>query len=362
MERDREALFQLLRVALTGDCRVCMPTEIDWTRLIHIANTQGVAAIAFDGLQKLTEATTYEPHGLGKMEKLKWFAASQSIERSHERQLTSASELSRLWHTNGIRTLVLKGFAFASYYPLPCHRPASDMDCYLCGRYEAGNKVVELLGIRVDREDYRHSTFMFKDVYVENHKICTTVRGLPQRKRFEASLRSLLENEKTQFIGNSFLEKPCDRFNALYFLQHAHRHFLREGITLRHICDWAMIINRAHCFDADFWAACHRNDLKPFAETMTRLAYMVCGVQAEWLPNDVKLEKHDMLLLEDCFCIERNAVRYGNHWKAHLQMVNNMLSMRWKYKFFSNRPLIVELLSLVWSNWFEKNPEIPKLN
>ena len=362
MERDREALFLLLRAALTADCRFVMPSGIDWTRLIHNAKTQGVAAIALDGLQILTNNTAYEPHGLEKTAKLQWFAVSQCIEKRYERQLASANELSRLWHRNGIRTLVLKGFAFADYYPQPCHRLASDMDCYLCGRYEDGNKAVELLGIKVDREDYRHSTFMFKDVYVENHKICTTVRGLPQRKRFEASLCSLLENEKTRFLGDSFLEKPCDRFNALYFLQHAHRHFLREGITLRHVCDWAMIVNKAHCFDNDFWTSCRNNDLMPFAETMTRLARKVCGVQAEWLPNDVKLEKHDMLLLEDCFCIERNAVRYGNHWKAHLQMVNNMLSMRWKYKYFSNRPLIVELLSLVWSNWFEKDPDIPKLS
>lgn len=362
MERDREALFLLLRAALTGDCRVSMPTDIDWTRIIHTAKTQGVAAIAFDGLQKLVDDTAYEAYGLEKMAKLQWFATSQSIEKSHERQLSSAMELSRLWHAKGIRTLVLKGFAFAGYYPLPCHRPASDMDCYLCGKYEDGNKAVELLGIKVDREDYRHSTFTFKDVFVENHKICTTVRGLPQRRRFEASLRSLLENEKTQIIGGSFLERPCDRFNALYFLQHAHRHFLREGITLRHVCDWAMIINRAHCFDDELWTACRNNDLKPFAETMTRLACKVCGVHAAWLPDDVELEKHDMLLLEDCFCIERNAVKYGKHWKAHLQMVGNMVSMRWKYKYFSNRPLIVELLSLVWSNWFEKSPEIPKLN
>ena len=362
MERDREALFQLLTTALTGNCCVSIPSGIDWSLLIHVAKAQGVAAIALDGLQTLITNNGYEPRGLEKMAKLQWFAASQAIVRGHDRQFASAAELSKLWHEDGVRTLLLKGFAFASYYPQPCHRPASDMDCYLCGKYEEGNKAVERLGIRVNREDYRHSTFLFKDVFVENHKICTTVRGLEQRKRFEARLRSLLENENTQFIGNSFLEKPCDRFNVLYFLQHAHRHFLREGITLRHVCDWAMIVDKAHCFDNAFWTECRDNDLEPFAATMTRLAYKVCGVKATWLQYDVKLEKHDIRLLEDCFCIEHNAVRYGNRWKAHLQMVGNMLSMRWKYKYFSNRSLFVELLSLVWSNWFERNPEIPKLN
>lgn len=137
---------------------------------------------------------------------------------------------------------MLKGFAFAQYYPKPLQRLASDMDCYLCGQYEEGNKEVELHGIKVEREDYRHATFQYKDVFVENHKICTTVRGKRQRKCFEAYLRSLLENEPTVDIDGSYLEMPCDRFNTLYFLQHCHRHFLREGITLRYICDWAMIL------------------------------------------------------------------------------------------------------------------------
>ena len=186
------------------------------------------------------------------------------------------------------------------------------MDCYLCGKYEDGNQDVERLGIKVTREDYRHSTFIFKDVFVENHKICTTVRGKRQRKRFEAYLRSLLENEPTNNISESYLEQPCDRFNALYFLQHCHRHFLREGITLRYICDWAMILKSADCFDSDFWNECEKNDLRPFAESMTRLAYVVCGVKAPWMNGDVLLQIQDKMLLDDCFRIADNAIKYGN--------------------------------------------------
>jgi len=51
---------------------------------------------------------------------------------------------------------------------------------------------MEALGLEVNREDYRHSTFTYKNIHVENHKICTTVRGKRQRKIFERYLRSLL--------------------------------------------------------------------------------------------------------------------------------------------------------------------------
>ena len=39
-------------------------------------------------------------------------------------------------------------------------------------------------------------------------------------------------------------------------------------------------------------------------------------------------------------------------------MVKNMLAMRWKYKYFSNRSMGVELICSVWSNWFEKVPKV----
>lgn len=357
MDQTKEGLYALIRIALTSKLPRLFPESVDWNELCTYANMQGVAAIAMDGLQTLMELG-FSPIGLNARIKLQWFGQRLSIEKRHTKQLQSSIELASIWHKSGIRTLVLNGFAFAQYYPKPKQRLASDMDCYLCGKYEEGNQDVERLGIKVEREDYRHSTFQFKDVFVENHKICTTVRGKKQRKLFEAYLRTLLENEPTNKINESYLEQPCDRFNALYFLQHCHRHFLREGITLRYICDWAMILQSAGCFESEFWLVCEKNDLRPFAESMTRLAYMVCGVKAPWIDDEVALQVQDKRLLDDCYHIADNAIKYGNTFKAHLQMVKNMLGMRWKYKYFSRRSMEVELISSVWSNWVEKDPKI----
>lgn len=357
MDKTKEALYALIRIALIGEKPTTFPETVDWNKLYKYAMMQGVAAIAMDGLQTLVK-NGLSPIGLDARIKLRWFGQKLSIEKRHAKQLQSSMELASIWRKSGIRTLVLKGFAFAQYYPKPKQRLASDMDCYLCGDYEVGNSEMERLGIKVNREDYRHATFQYKDVFVENHKICTTVRGKRQRKRFEAYLRSLLENEPTNNINESYLEQPCDRFNALYFLQHCHRHFLREGITLRYICDWAMILHGARCFDSEFWIVCDKNDLKPFAESMTRLAYVVCGVKAPWIDDGEALQVQDIRLLDDCYHIADNAIKYGNILKAHLQMVKNMLGMRWKYKCFSQRSMEVELICSVWSNWVEKNPKI----
>lgn len=358
MNQTQKALYALIRIALIEERPVEFPESVDWIELLEYAKTQGVAAIAMDGLQTLINKIGFSPVGLDVKAKLQLYTLAMSIEKRHIKQIESGKEVASIWRKSGIRTLVLKGFAFAQYYPKPIQRLASDMDCYLCGEYEKGNSEMECIGIKVNREDYRHATFQYKDVFVENHKICTTVRGKRQRKRFEVYLRSLLENEPTVCIDDSYLEMPCDRFNALYFLQHCHRHFLREGITLRYICDWAMILKNADCFDSEFWNECEKNDLRPFAESMTRLTYVICGVKASWMNGDVMLQIQDKMLLDDCYRIVDNAIKYGNSLKAHIQMVKNMLVMRWKYKYFSQRSMEVELISSVWSIWVEKEPKI----
>lgn len=349
MNQTEKALYCLLMVALTEDASVSMPSGVDWNELYALVRTQGIASIAMQGLQTLMDIRDYKPSGVDVKTKLKWYGLAKTIENTHEKQLQSAKDLAKIWHEKGIRILVLKGFAFADYYPIPSQRPASDMDCYLCGKYEEGNGVIEKLGIKVAREDYRHSTFQYKDVFVENHKICTTVRGGKQRKLFERYLRGLLKNEPTRLMKDSYLEIPCDRFNALFFLQHSHRHFLREGITLRYICDWAMILKNTNWFDSEFWHICEENDLLPFTETMTRLACVVCGVKAEWLKGNVELQSQDLSLLQDCYHITDNAIKYGDNFKAHMQMVRNMLSMRWKYQYFSKRSMETELVRSVWA-------------
>ena len=364
MNNTEQALFKLLHIALTDSRDYIIHEDADWTMLFQLACEQGVVAIACNGLQKITNAginiIALSDTERGKVLKYSMIGQAMTVEETCKNQLTAASKLSKLWADNGIRTLVLKGMAFGSYYPVPNHRPCVDMDCYLCGKYEEGNNVVEQQGIEVKKEDYRHSTFFFDNLHVENHKICTTVRGRKQRKVFEKYLRSLLDNETSTRIEVSNLEVPCSMFNALYFLQHAHRHFLRESITLRHVCDWAMITDK--CKDKINWdefrTIAEQNDLLSFAESMTRLANVVCGVKCDALIKEYEMQPQDRMLLDDCYAITDNVIKYGNDFKAHLQMVKNLINQRWKHKYFSKYSFISEILTSVWGVFFEKNPEI----
>ena len=129
MDKTKEALYGLIRMALIGEVPMAFPESVDWNELLEYTRMQGVAAIAMDGLQTLMKNEGFVPVGLDVKTKLQWYALAMSIEKRHTKQLESSKELAYIWHKAGIRTLVLKGFAFAQYYPKSLQRLASDMDC-----------------------------------------------------------------------------------------------------------------------------------------------------------------------------------------------------------------------------------------
>ena len=124
-----------------------------------------------------------------------------------------------------------------------------------------------------------------------------------------------------------------------------------------------MIVKQIACsqdFDMEkFWSQCEKNDLKPFAESMSRVVNYVCAVEAPWLSDgDTCLQKQDQMLLDDCFNLTRNAIKYGNNLKAHVQIVKNIVQQRWKYKYFSEDSFWKDILVSVWCVLFESKPVI----
>ena len=229
-------LFALLRAGVrSGDTPdIGGSTDDRWRELYTAASSQGVSALVWDGIRRLP------PESQPSRElRLRWAYNVERIEHRYGQQRRRAAELAAAYAEAGIRTVVLKGFAVSRLYPVPEHRPCGDLDCFLCGDYERGNRVAEQVGAEVKRDFYKHSHIVFRGLTVENHRFCTAVRGSRRAKRFERHLQRLLVEGPLSCIPETALLVPPPDFNALFLAKHALSHFLTEGISLRHLCDWA---------------------------------------------------------------------------------------------------------------------------
>lgn len=370
---ETELLFLLLRAGLRTEKpddgerlgALCAERTPDWSGLYGQAVRQGVLAIAWDGLNRFVQDRAIAPERLpDRRLKLQWGFNVERIERTYAKQWSVARELAERYAGAGIRTIVLKGFAAAADYPVPEHRPCGDLDCFLMGGYERGNRLAEQYGARVERDHYKHSHILYKGLTIENHQFCTAIRGSRRAKAFERELQNDLSESAPRFLNGSHLETPSPQFNALFLTVHAWGHFLSEGLTLRHLCDWALLLHAAGGrIDWNrFRESSVRRDrgMYAFAESTVRLAHLFLGVAVpQGLEIDTTLSERDERLLHDTL-FDRNPVfnSEGTNWQKRSRIIGNMLHTRWKHKYFSDLSPLGEVLQKVGAYLFERTPRI----
>ena len=356
MNNTEEILFKLISTGLEESSDYCIPKETDWQDVYKTAKAQGIVAICLDGLQKLMlHQKITIPYSL----KMKWIASAVKQELTYTEQWEAAVSLAKLWHDEGLHTYVMKGFVLADMYPKPKMRVFCDLDCYLASEEgwcaDKGNTIVEKTGTAVDRSYYKNSKFHYKGLTVENHHYLLPIKGSQKTKCLEKWLRTQMELKKPQYIGDSYLQLPSEKFNAIYVLAHAQEHFFEKGILLKHICDWAMVLKSyANKVDWNEWTQiCQEYGMLSFGYAMSRLANRVCGVAVPfYCPAD---DEGDRRLLDDT--LYRNVRVNAKHsdMLARIDLVINMFRNSWKFRLFSDTSFMMFCVRRVWGYLFDKD-------
>lgn len=347
-------LFKLISLGLEEQEYCNIPLFVDWKCLWKMASEQGVSAFCLDGLQ-LLEMSNSNLETIHKQLKMQWIASVIHQEQVYYTQWNAAKSLGELYDQHRINTYILKGFSLSRFYPKPEHRPCTDMDCYLKDKFEDGNKIAKENGLTVDCSYYKHSKILLKGLTVENHQYLLPVKGSSKAKRFEQELRTWIEDGNNEYIGDSRLKATSPFFDAVYILAHAQEHFLNEGIILRHICDWAMVL-KAHANKVNWeeWKrVCKEYGMLSFGYAMSRLANKVCGVTVPFdCPKD---DEADRRLLDDT--LYRKACNNGKRsdMQVRIDLVKNMFRNSWKYCIFSDTNFLMFCGRRVWGYLFDKD-------
>ena len=359
----QEILSKLIKIGLGTEQPCVLTSELDLKNLRSLAERQGVSAICFDGLHRLIDEHFINSEALDKSLILKWIGGVLHQEQMYNCQLEQATKLADLWSQNGLETLVMKGFSLGRLYPRPEHRPCSDMDCFLQwsgqveNRHEAserGNVLAEENGLKVDRSYYKNSKILQKGLTVENHQYLLPIKGSRKAKKFESHLRSWIYDGSNEYIAGTKLIAPTPFFDSIYVLAHAQEHFLNEGIALRHVCDWAMVL-KAYSTKVDWgeWKkTCREYGLLSFGHAMSRLAKNICGVT---IPFDCPSnEEADRRLLDDIL-YRKGHTSGRTAFQTRVDLVKGMFRNRWKYQVFSDTNAFMFCTRRVWGYLFDKD-------
>lgn len=344
-------LVSLLQAAL-GCIPQQLPDGFDMKSAYALAQRQEVAAIAMDGLQRMSEICPRRVEsGVDKAVKMQWIGCMMAQEKHYANSRVAATNLAALYHGSGICTYVLKGLSISQLYPNPSHRFSCDMDCFLLSQsgalaYKVGNDLAAASGCEVDDGYYKHSSFMFRGLAVENHRYCCSVKRSRRTRALEDYLQELLRNDTPRFIDGTQLALPPRMFQALFLIEHTNGHFLYSKMSIKHICDWAVMRQafRETLDWTEFDRQCRRFGLNNFVECMNRLADYVLGV----------CSYNDLLSIDKRVLADTVKDVYLPHGKMRQRMEKalGVLHSSWKFRNFCADSMLKELTHSIWAHLF----------
>lgn len=358
MSRVSDLLFASLRATLFGEqerFNGIALSEGEWRELFQMAAQQGVLAIVYDVVARLPKEQQ-PPRNIN----LPWALSTEAIENRYEMQRKTSAILADLFAEQNIPTVVMKGLALGSYYPNPAHRECGDLDCWLGDSYELGNQLCEQVGAKVSRDFYKDSTIRYRGLLVENHRFFLPVRGSRKMKALERHLRAVVMRGKASFVPDTKLIIPSADFNALFLTMHGLNHFLSEGIKLRHILDWALLLkaeqNNINWEEFYHWA--DKMHMTRFADALTAISVEHFGLHITNPAVHTTSAYADCILEDTLFKSEGLFNRECSAWCKRFLLVKNKLSFAWKYHKIAQKSVIVELIRTVFAFLFERNPKL----
>ena len=198
---------------------------------------------------------------------------------------------------------------------------------------------------------------------IENHKFCSAIRGSKVNKDFEKFIQKLLtENEYgISPMNEHSMYCPSPTFNALFLLKHTMVHFLYEGIKVRHLLDWACLINNekenVNWTIVEEW--CKRLSLCNFVTLLNKTVYKYIGLELPNIDGSISDETINTFMSN----ILDNDTSVYNHkhssiWAQRYAIFKNIISNRWKFSRVYQKSLLIELLKSSSAAIFERHPKL----
>ena len=228
----------MLRSALWDEPFQDEVSKEEFTQVLTLAKEQTVYGLAFDCLSHLKG--NYD-----KRHVFKGLSLCQTILAQNEHVNKELKNIVGIFDEDKIDFLVVKGQTYSVLYPKPTLRMSGDIDFLIHQEYHAVKETIERqFSIKLpDRMVEREIEFNHGGVPFELH---TSLRDWAKKKH-QTVWDDLMEEEWQEKhyveIDGVKVRTLSPTLNAAFVFIHLFFHFIREGVSLRQLCDWAMVLH-----------------------------------------------------------------------------------------------------------------------
>ena len=222
---------------------------MNWHELYSFASKQALLGLCFEGIERLGEEYPEElkRNPIGRELLMNWMGKAQQIRRQNMKVNAVASKLFSMLREDRMRCCILKGQGNALMYPNPYSRTPGDIDIWI---HASRERITEYASKRFELEDdirLQHLETSLDGVPVELHFFPCSMNNPIYHARLQKWFRRNANLQCSHIVGLpdciGEIAIPTTAFNVVYQLCHLYHHFFDEGIGMRQIIDYFLVVN-----------------------------------------------------------------------------------------------------------------------
>ena len=244
------AIFLFLKYSLGDKVDLSMVVDnMDWRQLYSFATKQTIIGICFDGIKRLSEEYPEElkKNPIGRELLMTWMGKAQQIRRQNMKVNGVAAKLYSMLREDGLRCCILKGQGNALMYPNAYSRNPGDIDVWVNASREQITEYAKKHFELGDDIRYQHIETSVDGVPVELHFFPCTMNNPIYNARLQKWFKRNADLQCSNVVGlpdgAGDVAVPTTAFNVIYQLTHLYHHFFDEGIGMRQIIDYFLVVN-----------------------------------------------------------------------------------------------------------------------
>ena len=247
---DITAFFAFLRYCLEYKGNMSkIVAGMDWLGLYSFASKQALLGLCFEGIERLGKEYPEElkRNPIGRELLMTWMGKAQQIRRQNMKVNAVAGKLFSMLREDGLRCCILKGQGNALMYPNPYSRTPGDIDVWIDASRE---RIMEYAQKKFELEDdirLQHLETSLDGVPVELHFFPCSMNNPIYHARLQKWFKRNADLQCSHIVGlpdgAGDVAVPTTSFNVIYQLTHLYHHFFDEGIGMRQIIDYFIVVN-----------------------------------------------------------------------------------------------------------------------
>lgn len=359
-----EQLNSIFRFGLSWE------SGVDYQEVYSFSAKHSIPAIVWDEFLAVNALGKIKPEFQpSKAQKIQWALATEQVEQRYARQKSVIERLATFFAGHDIKMMILKGYGLSLNYPVPHHRPCSDIDIWLfeerilpnghierCSVQQKADRLLqESLNVQIDEDKHHHTVFYLDGVMVENHYDFLNVHAHPSNRIIEARLQQLAQQPMEQVVvGNAMIYLPSADFHALFLLRHTAAHFAAERIVIRHLLDWRYFVEK-YSEKIDWQALqmlARQVNMCRFFDCLNVICIDKLGLSNQYVPTFARARQLEERVWNEIMQPEFSEPQPRNvgYMKSWSYMFRRWWANRWKHRIVYNEGLLKTFIVQLWSH------------